>query len=248
MGGINRINNFSLNNSLKEITREVSEHYQKLLNITPKRINLKILERGEWQDFCRRFNLNHNSEGIFLPRSLTAYLLEDSENFSLNLFHEYFGHSLFFEYSKQGKFLEKLEKKLEKEERINFKEKQFTLEGLSKFRRQNPNFRLLQKINDDLFYETFAIWTEHYLSEIFGIKDLFKQKYKDMPKEAKENLEQFLNYQQNYGGLALFYEIGMPKYYDANKIKKLLVDIFKDKIKSFKLALLYMVQKNLILI
>ncbi len=229
------------NQNLVNIVHQTSQHYQQLLNIKPRRTKLQILLRDEWQNFCQRFNLNHDSEGIFLSRNLTAYLLQDSNVLPLNLFHEYFGHGLYCEYSKQGKVIERLEKRLITEERRNFKKKQFTLEELLKFRKQNQIFRLLQKEREKNLglYETFAIWTEYYLSEFFKIKDKFEEKYKDTPKEVKDNLEKLLNFQQNYGGLALFYEIGIPKYYDVNKIKNLLEDIFKDKISSARLIVLY---------
>jgi len=226
-------------NFLSNLINEASQHYQQLLNIKPRRTKLQILPRNEWRDFCERLNLNHKSEGIFLSRSLTSYLLESSEFLPLNLFHEYFGHGLFCEYSKKGKFIEKLERRLAKGERRNFKGRQFTLEELLKFREQNPNFKLLQKKRNNPLYETFAIWTEYYFSDFFNMKDKFEQKYNQMPKELKDYLEQLIDFKKNYGELALFYSLGFPKYYDVNKIGDLLKNIFKDRINSARLVILY---------
>lgn len=225
--------------NLNNLILNASQYYQQLLNIKPKRTKLQILSKKEWQQFCQKINLNYTSEGFFLLRNLTAYLLKESKNMHLNLFHEYFGHGLFCEYSKQGKFLEKLEKRLEREEKQKFKGKKFSLQEIQEFRKQNPNFILLQKEKKSNLYEIFAIWTEHYLSELFEMKDKFNKKYKNIPKEVKDNLEKMLNFQKNYGELVLFYEIGMPKYYDANKIKNLLEQLFKEKTKSMELVLLY---------
>ena len=226
-------------NNSSELINQASQHYQQLLNIKPRRTKLQIIPRDKWQNFCKRLNLNHNSEGVFLQRNLTAYLLADSEYFPLNLFHEYFGHGLFCEYSKHGKFIERLERRLAREERRKFRGKQFTLEELIKFREQNPLFKLLQKARNNLLYEVFAIWTEYYLSELFGVGDKFEQKYKRTPKKLRDNLEQLANFRKNYGDLALFYHLGFPKYYDTDKIRILLRNIFKDKINSARLVILY---------
>ncbi len=224
---------------LSNVVHWAFQHYQQLLNIHPRRTKLQILSGNQWEHFCERLNFDAGSKGIFLSRNLTAYLLEDSEFLQLNLFHEYFGHGLFYEYSKQGKFMEKLERRLAKEEKRFFGRRRFTLEELLKFREQNPYFKLVQKVRNDSLYETFAIWTEYYLSELFDIKDEFEQKYSQMPEEARESLEQFISFQKDYGDLALFYHLGFPKYYDAKKVKQLLTGIFKDKINSAKLIVLY---------
>lgn len=71
---------------LSNLVDEVSQHYQQLLNIKPRRTKLQILPRKEWQGLCKKLNLNHNSEGIFLSRNLTAYLIKDSRFLPLNLF------------------------------------------------------------------------------------------------------------------------------------------------------------------
>ena len=231
-----RVNSFS---KLSNLVFEASNHYQRLLSIKLRRTKLCVLKKDDWENLCERLNLYIGSEGIFLSRNLTAYLLGDSKFLHLNLFHEYFGHGLFFEYTKQGKLIEKLEKRLLKEEMKNFKGKQFTWEELLKFREQNPNFKLLQKLRNDFLYEIFAIWTEYYLSEIFNMKTKFEQKYNQIPKEVKDGLEQLINFQKNYGDLALFYHIGFPKYYDNGRIRNLLKNIFKDKITSAKLVILY---------
>jgi len=227
------------NINLDDLISQISEHYQQLLSIKPRRTKIQILSAIEWQNFCRKFNLDNSSEGISLSRNLTSYLLANSEFLPLNLFHEYFGHGLFFEYSKQGRFIQKLEKKLIKEEKMNFKNRQFTLEELLKFREKNSSFKLLQKEKNNPLYEVFAIWTEHYLCELFKMKDKFEQKYKKISGKIKENLEKFIDFQKRQGELALFYEIGMPKYYDSLKIKTLLETIFKEKIKSARLVILY---------
>lgn len=146
---------------------------------------------------------------------------------------------MFFEYSKQGRFVERLERKSIKEERKNFRGKQFSLEELQEFREQSQIFNLLQKAKNNPIYEIFAIWTEYYLSELFSMENKFKQKYDRITKELEENLEQLMDFQKNYGDLALFYHLGFPKYYDTNRIRGLLKRLFKHKINSARLVVLY---------
>ncbi|MFH0831823.1 MAG: nucleotidyltransferase domain-containing protein [archaeon] len=227
---------------IHNLIKEAINHYYQILEIQPRRIRLQTLKRGEWHEFCKKFNLISASEGIFLPRNLTAYLLYNSNNLPLNLFHEYFGHGLFCEYSKKGKFIEHLEKRLLNEEKAEFRNKRFTSQELSEFRRQNSNFKLLQqeKSKNLELYETFAIWTEQHLSNIFRMNDKFEQKYKDMPIEINNNLAEMLKFQQNNGDTAFFYKIGMPKYYDGGLIKNMLEKIYgTEKIKNSKLGILY---------
>jgi len=230
-----------LQQEITQIVKETSKYYQQLLGFAPRRTKLEILTKGEWVDFCNRHNFDYNLEGVFLPRNLTAYLLQDSENLILNLFHEFFGHGLFCEYSKQGKLLEKLEKRLKRDEKREFGEKRFSLQELRDFRQQNLIFRHLQQERERglNLYETFAIWTEHYLSGLFGMTGRFKRKDTDISNGTRENLEKLLNFQKKFGEFALFYEAGMPKYYDIKKIRLLLEEIFKEKSKDSKLILLY---------
>lgn len=225
---------------LDSLISKATKHYSELLGFSPKRTNLQLLNQESWDCFCRKYNLNHNSEGVFLIRNLTAYLLENSKNLELNLFHEYFGHGLFCEYSKQGKFIELLENKTKKEERIHFKGRDFSLDELIQFRKQNPLSIILQKSNEKNLaaYELFAIWTEKYLSEKLGINK-FEKKYSELPKNINEGLNYFLEFQKNYGELVLMYEVGMPKYYNKDKIKSLLQRLFKDKANTIQMALLY---------
>ena len=224
-----------------ELIHSTNQYYQKILGFYPKRTRLQTYSKQGWNNFCKALNFNHNSEGIFLTRNLTAYILKDSKNLTLNFFHEYFGHGLYCEYSKNGKFLEKLEKRLEKEEKKEFKRKQFSKQELKEFRKENPIFKLLKKERKKSLnlYENFAIWTEKYLSKIFGFEREFDVKYKGLSKEIKENLEKLLNFQKTNGDLALFYELGFPKYYNKKKIKNLATNLFKEDIKDSRLVLLY---------
>jgi hypothetical protein len=224
----------------EKIVEKINKHYQELLGFYPRRTWLSSMNAAQWKEYCNRSRLNSESEGIFTPRNMTAYVLESSGNKELSIFHEYFGHALFFEYSKKGKILDKLERRLQKDETKEFKGKSFSFEELQEFRKADVNFTALQKEKEKNIglYETFAIWTENYLSEKLGINDKFEAKYRNAD-GIKKNLNEFLEFQEKYGELALFYEIGMPKYYNKDKIKGLISNLFKEDAESAKIILLY---------
>ncbi len=228
-----------------DIIQEVSKHYQQLLGFTPRRTKLEIMDKDSWARFCARFNLDSRAGGAFLPRNLTSYIVGDSEHVSLNLFHEYFGHGLFFEYSRRGKQLERLEKRLLRDELRKFRRKGISSESLGEFRETNPTFNLINKIGQSYAgtHEIFAIWTEHYLSNLLGT-DGFSKKYKNMLEGARKGLEEMLEFQKTHGILALFYEIGMPRYCSGEKVKVLFEELYGSKAKSADLVIHYGSRKS----
>jgi len=221
--------------------RDIAEHYKRIMGVAPRRTKLENISPAQWGDFCIRANLDANSAGIFLPRNMTAYVNLSSNTPELTAFHEYFGHGLFCEYSQEGRLLAKLERRLMDDERAEFSGRYFSAEDLQKFRENNSNFNLLQKQRQKnlRLYEIFAVWTEHYLSELFGIGNQFKQKYDSAPKELKEGINNLLKYQEENGELALFYESGMPRYPNKERVKKVLDEFSNSGLKDIKMVLLY---------
>lgn len=217
---------------------KVNNYYQNLLGYSIKNTKLIELIQNKWNYFCSDSNLNQNSSGIYFPRNQTAIVPKDNK---LSLFHEYFGHGLFCEQSLIGRNLIDLEKKLMDEERQKFENKKFTLEDLKKFRHQNDTFRQLQEFkNKNLeLYEGFAIFSEFILSREFNLMSFFEDKYDSLSVSDKEKIESIVYFDKKYGDLATFYNFGLAKRTTTERAKKLLIEIYKDKIKDIKLALLY---------
>jgi len=220
---------------------EIVEHYKKILGVTPRQTKLETILPEEWNNFCLKNNLDVRSEGIFLLRNMTAYVNRGSNTPELNVFHEFFGHGLFCEYAQESRSLTRLERRLMNDEITEFSGRSFSGEDLQKFRKNNPNFNLIQKQrqNNLRLYELFAIWTEYYLSKHLSMSDKFKKKYDSAPKEIKECIEGLLKYQKENGELALFYEFGMPRYPTKERIKKLLENFSEDLLKDVKMVLIY---------
>ena len=215
-----------------------NQFYQDLLGYKPEQTSLQSISETKWNNFTQQRGLNPNSSGIYLPRNQTTVIQEQNP---LILFHEYFGHGLYCEQSLNGRKLIDLEKKLLEEEKQEFSNSRFTLEDIQRFRMQNQTFQALDEFRKQnlLQYETFAIWTEYLLSGEFGLKDNFGRKYDLLNGQEKEAVESVINFSKQEGNLATFYASGLARRTTPERVKKLLEDIYKDKLQDVKFALLY---------
>lgn len=215
-----------------------NQFYQKLLGYKPEQTSLESVPDSQWNEFATQRGLNPNSSGIYLPRNQTAVIQEQNP---LSLFHEYFGHGLYSEQSLNGRKLVDLEKKLLEEEKQKFPSGRFTLEDVQRFRQQNQTFQELDKFRKQnlLQYETFAIWSEYLLSGEHDLKDLFSRKYDSLSGQEKEAVDSAINFSETYGNLATFYTSGLARRTTPKRVRRLLEDIYKDKLQDVKFALLY---------
>lgn len=220
-----------------EFISSIRDYYQKLLGYKPEQTFLQNISEREWDEFAEQRRLNPNSSGIYLPRNQRAIIRDKN---LLSLFHEYFGHGLYCEQSLLGRKLVDLEKKLLEEEKIEFLNKQFTLKDLDNFRRENETFNELENFRKENLatYELFAIWTEYLLSGEFNLRKKFDKKYDSLKKQDRETIDSAINFSDNYGDLATFYEFGLARRTTLERAKKLLKDIYGDKLDEVRLILL----------
>ncbi len=212
--------------------------YQDLLGYKLEQTSLQQVSESQWKEFALNKGLNPNSSGIYLPRNQTAVIQEENP---LSLFHEYFGHGLYCEQSLSGKKLVDLERKLLEEEKQEFNGKQFTLEDVKRFRKNNLTFQELEEFRKQNLakYEIFAIWTEYLLFEKFNLRDMFEEKYDSLLKPEKETIDSIINFSKQYGNLATFYAQGLARRTTPERVRKLLEDIYGDKLNRVKFASLY---------
>lgn len=85
----------------------------------------------------------------------------------------------------------------------------------------------------------FAIWTEYLLSGEHGLKEDFERKYDSLSGQEKEAVDSVINFSSQYGNLATMYAQGMARRTTAERVRRLLGDIYKDKLKEVRFALLY---------
>ncbi|MEM1535568.1 MAG: nucleotidyltransferase domain-containing protein [Candidatus Pacearchaeota archaeon] len=215
-----------------------NQFYCNLLGYSIEQTSLKQIPENRWNKFTAQQKLNPNSSGVYLPRSQTAIIKEGDH---MSLFHEYFGHGLYCEQNQIGRKLIELERKLLEQEKKEFSNKKFSLEDLQKFRQQNQTFQELKKFMEENFvkYELFAIWTEYLLSEKHNLKEDFEKKYDFLSGKEKEAIDSLINFSSKYGNLATMYAQGMARRTTTERVKRLLEDIYKDKIQEIRFALLY---------
>ena len=226
------------NKNISQFIETSNNYYQDLLGYKPGKTSLEQVQKNQWKNFCQKQNLNQNSSGVYLPRNQTAIIQEENP---LSLFHEYFGHGLFCERTQKGKRLVDLEKKLLEEETEFFNGREFTLEDLKKFREQSKTFKGLNEFrNQNLVqYELFAVWTEYLLSKENGLREVFERKYDKLFSEDKEQVDNIINFSEQYGNLATFYANGLARRTTPTRVKRLLEEIYGSKLGDVKFALLY---------
>ncbi|MCK4647511.1 nucleotidyltransferase domain-containing protein [Candidatus Pacearchaeota archaeon] len=215
-----------------------NQFYQDLIGYKPKQTSLQSISKSQWNEFAKIRGLNPNSSGIYLPRNQTAIIPKENP---LSLFHEYFGHGLYCEQSLSGRRLVDLEKELLKEEKQEFRDGRFSLKDVQKFRDENKTFQELEKFRKQNLgaYELFAIWTEYLFSEEFNLREMFERKYGKLSSKDREQVDRIINFSEQYGNLATFYESGLARRTTPKRVRKLLEEIYGDKLQKIKLALLY---------
>jgi hypothetical protein len=215
-----------------------NQFYQDLLGYKPEQTSLQKIPETGLSEFSTKRGLNPNSSGIYLPRNQTAIIQEEN---LLGLFHEYFGHGLYCEQNLTGRKLVYLEKKLLEEEKQEFSNLRFGLEELQRFRQQNKTFQELENFRQENLerYELFAIWTEYLLSGEHNLRDEFERKYDSLAGQEKEAVDSVVNFSEQYGNLATMYAQGMARRTTPERVGRLLKDVYKDKLKEIKFALLY---------
>ena len=222
----------------KYLLEASNQFYQELLGYKPEQTSLQKVPKSQWNNFCKSIGQPINKLGIYSSRNQTAIIQKEN---SLSLFHEYFGHGLYCEQSLAGRKLINLEQKLFEEEKQEFKEKQFTLKDLEKSRKTSLTFQELNNFKEQNLtqYELFAVWTEYLLSKKFKINEIFEKKYDNLSKKDKEQVERIINFSEQYGNLATFYESGLARITTPERVKKLIGEIYGiNNVEKSKLILL----------
>jgi hypothetical protein len=223
---------------IKSLIDSSNSFYQDLLGYKPEETSLQQIPESQWGKFTQRRRLNLESSGIYFPRNQTTII--KGKNL-LSLFHEYFGHGLYCEQSLQGRKLVNLERGLLEEEKQEFSGRKFNLEDLHRFRQQSQTFQELEKSRKQNLgqYELFAIWTEYLLSGQFGLEKDFEMKYVSLSGEDREFVDSAIDFFRAYGNLATFYAQGLARIQTPDRVRRLLGDVYSNKLQNIKFAVLY---------
>jgi len=221
---------------MEKLQKRISKFLQNKFNIIPKKSQLIYHEKKDWERYCLARDLNQSSEGFYCLRDLSAHILTDSEFLLQNLFHEFFGHGLYFEHSINGKEAHSLEQKLREEEK-----QCKSLNEIKRLRQNNPLYNQILKLQEQDFNQTegFAMWMELYLSALTKNISGFEKRYEQLANSRKMILDKFIDYGKALGEHAVLFSCGFPKFYDNKILESLLKNIFKQDFESIKFALLY---------
>ena len=214
--------------------------YLDLLGYKQEQTKLNVLDYEQWQALCKKQEGNQDASGMFQPRSQIAVINSENDAYPLNLFHEYFGHGLFYERTLAGKRLVDLEQKLMQEEKEHFEGIPFSLKELKRFRENNATFKHMQQEREENLdlYENFAIWTEYLLAKHFGINQ-FEMRYDSMPESERSQFDKILAFSKRYGNLSTFYAVGFERKITIPRVKMLLEDVYRNLLQDARLVVVY---------
>lgn len=200
--------------ALDQLLSECSEILESEFGITPESSTYNLYSEEEWRDFLAKTNSDEESLGVYLPRSQSAHLKEDSEFLPVNLIHEYFGHGLFCEYSSIGRKIVALEQQLAETEKKMLGLEQFPENSHFTIDETNPYFEEYKNQREELaeflgqniqYYEGFAMWLEGYLAHSTGHGALFDRKMSEVVHpDYKRLFEQFKSFEEQYGRFTIF--------------------------------------------
>ena len=83
--------------NLQKLVLESEEVLLAEFSIKPEKSVYQVHSDNKWFEFVKKTGSHSDSQGVYLPRTLSAHLKKTSEYLQVNFFHEYFGrHCLIF--------------------------------------------------------------------------------------------------------------------------------------------------------
>lgn len=215
--------------SLSALLDEASTFLASEFKLNLKKSKLKLYSPENWQRFCQVNSFDADKDGLYVPKSYSAYVRTDSHFLISNLFHEYYGHGLFCEHSNIGKNLGEISHESADSFLYNTINIQTQPLGLAR-----------QNIGN---YEGFAIWLEALLCEETGNKNVWETKKERLPKYYISLFEHFRDAEQKLTRFGFMAQLGFPKYYSDKTLLQTVRAIYSNHFDNIELILLYGSQK-----
>ena len=214
-------NPLGLENRLNDASLFIKEEFG--LEISESQ--LKHYSKEQWKEFCNANGFEKKCDGVYIPKSLIAYVNESSKFIVSDSFHEYFGHGLFCEHSIIGQELVKSEQKGEDSYKYLFDINTIITSGLT--RRNIDN------------YEGFATWMEALLCKETGNNKIWEMKKEKLPRERIDLLEYFRLYEHAMTKYGLMAQMGFPKRYEPSKIVNVVKALYGKHFKEIESIIAY---------
>ena len=222
--------------SLDSLIKEASDFISSEFNLQIKKSQLKIYSPKNWKKFYEAnkesiIGFQKNDEGLYIPKSYSAYLREDSAFFVPNVFHEFFGHGLFCEQSSIGKKLVKLTQNKGDANSFLYDKIDLRIQPLG----------LTNKNIDN--YEGFALWLEALLCKETGNKKNWDLKKEAIHKDYRVLFEYFQEAEKKLTRFGFMSQLGFLKEYDGKKIVNTLKHLYGSNFNNIEFVVLYGSQK-----
>lgn len=217
----------NLNSLLKDASTFVSSEF----GFDIEKSELKPYSADNWQRFCESNGFDLNSSGIYVPKSHSAYVRVDSPFLTTNVFHELYGHGLFVEHSQIGKKLTEIIKEEGDEQSFMF----------DKVNQKEQLFGITERNIHN--YEGFATWFEALLCNETNNSNVWEAKKQALREDYTKLFEIFEDAEHKLGRFGLISQIGLPKYYDEDKVLDVVKKMYGSTFNSVDFVLLYGSQK-----
>lgn len=192
--------------ALDSLLQDASAFLEEEFGLEIEESELKLYSAENWSRFCEVNDFDAESEGIYVPKSHTAYAKADSDVLLSNIFHEYFGHGLFCEHSSIGKTLVEIEQEGGDGWEYLHEEINPTAQPLGICQRNIGN------------YEGFALWMEALLCEETGNSEVWERKKERLSQEDTMLFEYFKKAEQKLTRSGFMAQLGFPKEYGGNTV------------------------------
>ena len=214
---------------LEQIVEEGARTAKEVTGVELQQSTIKVYSHSQWLDFCRANNFVEETNGVYVPAGRSAYVQKSSPTITSDVFHELFGHGLFYEHSTIGHKLAEVIKKEKDQKEFFEKEKRIDDEGFFN--------------NFYWDYEGFATWLEARLCKETNNEAIWKKKKQQthpMYLRAKEQLE---DVEKNITLLGLLSQFGFPKTYSDEQVVEAAKKLYRQTFENIDFLLLRGSQK-----
>jgi hypothetical protein len=143
-------------NNIGSLVSDAHTLVQKEFGFDIENSKINLIPKSEWNTFCISNGFNSGCSGLYVPFSYSAYINSESPNLICDVFHELFGHGLFYEKSMIGRELASI---IQDSDKVMH----YFYDSLDPF---SQRFGLCNRNISN--YEGFAMWCEAFISEETG--------------------------------------------------------------------------------
>lgn len=192
---------------IETICMALNNHFKEKFGICLEKTILCTYDRHEWNDFLNAAGLESNYSGFYSPKMASAHIPEEHPLALQFLYHEYFGHGMHFEHTKEGREMHRLETELwwMKQGLNEMKNKNEYITEISEKAREADELYGQARLDN----EAFAVWMQYYLSKLTHKYEMFNESLKLMPVKVINACAELIKLSKAEGPEAVLAKYGM---------------------------------------